>query len=91
MYDTSAVASVPAGDRATNCLEFLIVDDVRSICDNIIRKVSNQSACSVVCAGDHLREVGTAVYCTCPVAGGTELPCHLYSPWYAPGREVSII
>lgn len=39
MYDTSTVASVPAGDRATNCLEFLIVDDVRSICNNIIRKV----------------------------------------------------
>ena len=91
MYDTSPVLSVLADGRATNCLEFLIVDDVRSICDDIIRKVFNRSACSVVCAGDHLREVCTAVYCTCPAAGGTELPCHLYSPWYAPGREVSII
>ena len=38
--------------------------------------------------GDHLCEVCSAVYCSGPVVGGTELPGYLHSQGHATGREV---
>ena len=66
------------------------VVELKSICDIIQKRNVYRLAFSVVCVGDHLCEVGTAVYCTCPATGGTELSSYLYSSRHAPGREVGI-